>query len=204
MIEMKNLSTLVSLMLLLLGFCACDPQTVDTFTDEIMEVKDGSRIVLNCGLTVQLCGLDPNSSFCKERLEKFIGEEVELTHDSEGDEYITDYDEEIIAYARVTNANDVKACLYAKHSPVMIICNIYDSFWGTKSDGIVSNDIKGTKPEFSHAMTIVGWKKIGNANYWIVQNSWGTGWADKGYCYICQGSVIISDLYTITDMKNIK
>lgn len=101
---MNRLLSLMMLSMSMLGFTSCIDETVDNFTDEIKEVKDGSRIVLNCGLTVQLCGLDPNSSFCKERLEKFIGEEIELTHDSEGDEYITDYDQEIIAYARVTSS----------------------------------------------------------------------------------------------------
>ena len=98
-----NFLTLVLSGVAIFSFSSCSDQTVDTFTDEIMEVKDGSRVVLNSGLTVQLCGLDPNSAFCKERLEKFIGEEIELTHDSEGDEFITDYDAEIIAYARVTS-----------------------------------------------------------------------------------------------------
>ena len=101
---MNRILSLMMLSLSMVGFTSCIDETVDNFTDEIKEVKDGSRVVLNCGLTVQLCGLDPNSSFCKERLEKFIGEEIELTHDSEGDEYITDYDQEIIAYARATSS----------------------------------------------------------------------------------------------------
>lgn len=105
---MKNVlkfekSTLLLVIASIVCFSSCKDQAVDTFTDEIMAVKDGSRVVLNSGLTVQLCGLDPNSAFSRERLEKFIGEEVELTHDSEGDEFITDYDDEIIAYARVTS-----------------------------------------------------------------------------------------------------
>ena len=101
---MKKLLAIVLFVLSLLSFTACSDITVDNFTDNIMAVRDGSRVVLNCGLTVQLCGLDPNSSFSKERLEKFIGEEVELTHDSEGVEFITDFDDEITAYARVTGS----------------------------------------------------------------------------------------------------
>ncbi len=97
-------SFLVLFVLSIFGVLGCTTQPIDTFTDEIMEVKDGSRVVLNSGLTVQLCGLDPNSTFSKERLEKFIGEEVELTHDSEGEENITDLDGEITAYARVISS----------------------------------------------------------------------------------------------------
>lgn len=107
------------------------------------------------------------------------------------------------AYARVTSTNDVKACLYTNHSPVLIVCNIYDSFYNTGKNGIVPIKTTGN-PNGSHAMTIVGWKKINNAEYWIVQNSWGTKFADKGFCYIRVGAKIITDLYTVTDMLNIK
>lgn len=107
------------------------------------------------------------------------------------------------SYARVTNPKDVKTCLYVNHSPVMVVADIYDSFYKTGKNGIVKNSKIGNN-NGSHAMTIVGWKKIGNGEYWIVQNSWGTSFADKGYCYISIGSNIITDLYTITDLKNIK
>lgn len=106
------------------------------------------------------------------------------------------------AYARVKSANDVKACLYTNHSPVMIVCNIFDSFYNTDKSGIVS--LKRGKDYGSHAMTIVGWRKINNAEYWIVQNSWGSKWGDKGHCYIRVGANIITDLYTVTDLKNVK
>lgn len=106
------------------------------------------------------------------------------------------------SYARVTSLNDVKTCLYVNHSPVMIVVDIYDSFYNTGKDGIVPSKSGGT--DGSHAMTVVGWKKINNAQYWIVQNSWGTEWADKGYCYINVGANIITDLYTVTDLKNVR
>lgn len=106
------------------------------------------------------------------------------------------------AYAKVKSVNDVKACLYKNHSPVMIVCEIYDSFYNTQKSGVVP--LKSGSDNGSHAMTIVGWKKINNIQYWIVQNSWGVEWADKGYCYIRTDSNIILDLYTVTDMKNIK
>ena len=31
-----------------------------------------------------------------------------------------------------------------------------------------------------HAMCCVGWNEEG----WIIQNSWGKFWGDKGYCYL--------------------
>jgi len=32
-----------------------------------------------------------------------------------------------------------------------------------------------------HAVKIVGWGNESGTNYWIVANSWGTGWGENGY-----------------------
>jgi C1A family cysteine protease len=32
-----------------------------------------------------------------------------------------------------------------------------------------------------HAVKIVGWGQQGSTPYWIVANSWGTGWGLNGY-----------------------
>jgi len=105
------------------------------------------------------------------------------------------------AYAKVTSVNDVKSCLYINHSPVLISCQIYDNFYDTGANGIVGNP-KGND-NGGHAMTIVGWRAIGNTEYWIVQNSWGVEFADKGYCYIDKGARFINEVYTVADLENV-
>lgn len=35
-----------------------------------------------------------------------------------------------------------------------------------------------------HAITVVGWGKQGNTDYWIVQNSWGSWWGQNGFFYM--------------------
>lgn len=49
-----------------------------------------------------------------------------------------------------------------------------------------------------HAMVIIGVDKQGN---YIVENSWGTGWGDDGFCLLSPalvGSKYVSDLWTVT------
>ena len=82
----------------------------------------------------------------------------------------------------------------------MIVIDVYDNFYDVGHDGIVperSGNCLG-----SHAMVIVGWTKIGNSEYYVVQNSWGSEWGDNGYCYIKTGLSIISDMYTSVDKEN--
>jgi C1A family cysteine protease len=35
-----------------------------------------------------------------------------------------------------------------------------------------------------HAVTVVGYGNDGSQNYYIVRNSWGPNWGDKGYVKI--------------------
>ena len=86
-------------------FLSCSsPTEIDFYTDVIASVEDGATLKLNGGLTVQLCGLNPQSTFCQEQLEKFIGQEIELIHDSQYEESFVDTEESIYAYAKVTNS----------------------------------------------------------------------------------------------------
>jgi C1A family cysteine protease len=39
----------------------------------------------------------------------------------------------------------------------------------------------------NHAIAIVGWGSQNGINYWIVKNSWGTGWGENGYFRIIRG-----------------
>ena len=92
-----------------IGMIAClfscsSPTEIDFYTDEIASVEDGATVKLNGGLMVQLCGLNPQSTFCQEQLEKFIGQEIELIHDSQYEDSFVDTEESIYAYAKVTNS----------------------------------------------------------------------------------------------------
>ena len=59
----------------------------------------------------------------------------------------------------------------------------------TYSSGIL--DVTSTKCPTSginHAVTLVGYGTENNVAYWIVKNSWGTSWGEKGYFRIRRGN----------------
>ncbi|MFO0508258.1 MAG: C1 family peptidase, partial [bacterium] len=56
-----------------------------------------------------------------------------------------------------------------------------DSTWDNiGSDGVLDEyDRASAGPEDGHAVALVGYTK----NHFIVRNSWGTNWGDKGFAY---------------------
>jgi len=54
-------------------------------------------------------------------------------------------------------------------------------FQGYKS-GILNSTACGTS--LNHAITAVGWGTSGSQDYYIVRNSWGSSWGDRGYINI--------------------
>jgi len=53
--------------------------------------------------------------------------------------------------------------------------------WQTYTSGIIT---KNCGTALDHCVQIVGWNVEGSTNYWIVRNSWGTTWGNKGYIYV--------------------
>ena len=48
----------------------------------------------------------------------------------------------------------------------------------------VWNPVHGEEQIGGHAVKLVGYKSINTVDYFIVKNSWGTGWGDGGYFYM--------------------
>jgi len=45
--------------------------------------------------------------------------------------------------------------------------------------GIFNDSACGTR--LDHATNVVGWGSENDTEYWIMRNSWGTVWGEKGY-----------------------
>ena len=48
------------------------------------------------------------------------------------------------------------------------------------SSGIYT-DATCASDKSNHATLVVGWGKSGSTEYWIMKNSWGSGWGEDGY-----------------------
>ena len=90
-----------------------------------------------------------------------------------------------LKYMSVTNSLvAIKACINSKNL-VTIGIPVWSSFesQSTGQTGIVPMpDINTETMLGGHCMNIVGYNEI--KKWFIVENSWGTGWGDKGYLYI--------------------
>lgn len=110
----------------------------------------------------------------------------------------------INSYHRIPDLLGLKAAV-AEEQPVVFGISIYDSFEGSKAakTGIIPFPQKKKEKRLGgHALLAVGYrdgKKKGQGVV-IARNSWGTGWGNKGYCYIpyrfFKDKDLIFDLWT--------
>lgn len=68
------------------------------------------------------------------------------------------------------------------HGPLWVGVDATNSFINYKSGIYNANDGRN----LNHAVNLVGWDDAGG--YWIMRNSWGTSWGEKGYMRIKYGS----------------
>lgn len=80
------------------------------------------------------------------------------------------------------NVNDVKSAL-AQGFPVIISARAFNSYL-SNSKGVlrIPTDDELEDSENNHAMVICGY--IDKEGFFIVRNSWGKNFGDKGYCYL--------------------
>ena len=80
---------------------------------------------------------------------------------------------------------EIKQAL-VEHGPLFITVIAGGSGWSGKKKEVTSCRKRGTT---NHIVTLVGYDKKG----WIIRNSWGTSWADKGDAHIKFGCDKIGD-----------
>ena len=99
----------------------------------------------------------------------------------------------------------LKGCL-AGGKPFVIGFTVYDAFEGDEvaKTGVLNMPAPTEKTLGGHAVKVVGYDD--NKQHFIVANSWGTGWGDKGYFYMPYAYLsnpnLASDFWTIQTITN--
>lgn len=138
-------------------------------TDSGAQMRDIGKALFNCGVCLE-------SDFPYD-ITKFTKKPTPL-NDTNALKY------KIGSYNSVSDVNGIKQVLALKQQPVMIGMDVYPSFESADvaKTGIVPLPKKSEKILGGHAVTIVGYDDT--RKWFVVANSWGTNWGDKGYFYL--------------------
>ena len=97
-------------------------------------------------------------------------------------------------YVSITqNFNSISTYLITTNSPIIFGFNIYSSFMTNqvaKTGQVPMPNITKETLEGGHCMIIIGY----NTTQFICVNNWGSGWGNKGLCYIPQAYLLNSTL----------
>jgi cathepsin L len=77
-----------------------------------------------------------------------------------------------------TNSYESLMDAVANHGPVSI--SVDANNWDSYESGIFDGCDQGS-PDINHAVQLVGYGTENGKDFWIVRNSWGSGWGENGY-----------------------
>ncbi|EHI99379.1 peptidase C1A papain [Clostridium sp. DL-VIII] len=138
------------------------------YRDSGASLRDGMKVLKNEGVCLEASWPYDIKTFENSPTEKELEEAKNYT---------------ISGYQRIKSIDEIKHALLIEHLVVFGI-TVYESFETVKTDGIVPVPKEGEKELGGHALCIVGYDDNFNNGSFIVRNSWGDSWGDKGYCYI--------------------
>ncbi|XP_043516352.1 cathepsin O-like [Frieseomelitta varia] len=84
------------------------------------------------------------------------------------------------------DAEDELLITLATHGPVAAAVNALS--WQNYLGGVIQYHCDGSFDNLNHAVQIIGYDKSAAIPHYIIKNSWGTNFGDKGYMYIGIGS----------------
>jgi len=90
----------------------------------------------------------------------------------------------ISRFVDVYRNNDASLQAAVALTPVAIAVEADSETFQFYSSGVFNDALCGTT--LDHAMMIVGYNTNANGKYWIVKNSWGQTWGQRGYMYLAR------------------
>ena len=95
------------------------------------------------------------------------------------------------SYFKLKDENAIKACIM-EQGPVVLTMTWFDDI--KVVDGVMQTECVKTKKTGGHCMVIYGWNNKG----WLVQNSWGTSWGNKGK-FVLPYNIPVKETWGVTD-----
>ena len=86
--------------------------------------------------------------------------------------------------------NELQLTYAVENQPVAVSIEADTKSFQLYKSGVYSDPACGTT--LDHGVLAVGYGTENGQDYWIVKNSWSTGWGDEGYIYIARNSVASS------------
>jgi C1A family cysteine protease len=133
-------------------------------------LRDGMKVLQKMGVCPELDDEYDIAKFTERPSDKAIADAAQF---------------KISTYHRVTSVSALQSALVSG-LPVAIGFIVYESFESKQvaEAGIVPFPKSYERQLGGHAVLVVGYKQINNKLHFIIRNSWGTEWGDKGYCYM--------------------
>lgn len=134
------------------------------------ELRDGLKVTADYGVPPETIWPYDETKFKDEPISEAIKQATKFTS---------------LKYFRLDNTNKqlLVSCLMQGY-PICFGMTVYESFMSDQvaKTGIVPMPLMTENIEGGHAMAIVGYNA--QQDYFVVRNSWGTSWGQKGYCRI--------------------
>ncbi|XP_038114094.1 cathepsin B-like [Culex quinquefasciatus] len=87
------------------------------------------------------------------------------------------------AYRVMWNERAIMTEIY-QNGPVVVQFEVFDDFYQYKSG--VYRHVTGTTRGW-HVVRVIGWGVENGVKYWLIANSWGARWGDKGFVKFVRG-----------------
>ncbi|XP_075234098.1 cathepsin O-like [Lycorma delicatula] len=96
----------------------------------------------------------------------------------------------------LVGAEDKMLLLLANHGPLTVAINALT--WQYYLGGVIQYHCSGSITDINHAVQIVGYDKTAPIPHYIIRNSWGTAFGDKGYVYVAMNGNICGVAVEVT------